>query len=340
MPQRCLSVSQGVSWCLRVSRGLSQGVSDCLRLSQGASDCLKVPQTVSRCLRLSQTVSDCLRLSRVASSYIDKIVSDAQARRKNPPTMQASGIIESLTTTTTTNKTTERGTLDITKVPIQGRWIGTDNVTFTKHHFDQAFQGRLDRKNPISPSISKVDMIDGFVLDKLQLKAERLCVIEFESGRDAAIALSIKHIHVIVSDGLGMKKLYRVSLSIPGQGLTMQSVYSVIWENLVRLDAIAHELKRVGAIRLSDLKEPNLSSDTTLRDWYRSELTRVGIVLRLGGVCSMVERKFLIVSDRANIDSLKDLVLRLHMEERLIVDILRQYQANGIVFEFQVAYEI
>ena len=54
----------------------------------------------------------------------------------------------------------------------------------------------------------------------------------------------------------------------------------------------------------------------------------------------MVERKFLIVSDRANIDSLKDLVLRLHMEERLIVDILRQYQANGIVFEFQVAYEI
>lgn len=218
--------------------------------------------------------------------------------------------------------------------------MGTDNVSFTKKNFDDAFQERLDRKHRVIPSIVKVDMLDGFVLKDLKLKPERLCIIEFESGKDAAIALSIRIVHVIVTNNSGMKKLYLVRLSVPGHSLTMQSVFTVIWNHLGRLSEIEQELKEIGAIRLSSLKEPNLSSDSNLCNWYRTELTRAGAIVRSGGVCSMVKRKFLIASNRSNEQSLKDQVLRLHTEECLIVTTLQQYQANGIVFEFEVPYEI
>jgi hypothetical protein len=227
-------------------------------------------------------------------------------------------------------------------VPLQGRWIGTDNVVFKQTDFENAFQERLDRKNPRPPSISKVEMLDGYVLqENLKIKPERMCIVEFRTGADAAIALSVQFVHVIVADADGIKKAYLVSLSVPGHNLVMQSVYSFIWTHLLRLDAVNEELKVIGAIRLSGLKEPNLSSNWALKKWYRKELIKAGKALRLGGSSEMVVRKFLVASyPSSKTASLKLQVLELHREECLILAILRQLQANGIVFEFELPYEI
>ena len=229
---------------------------------------------------------------------------------------------------------------DQVTVPIQGRWIGTDNVTFSKENFQESFMERIDRKHPKIPLISEVVMVDGYILENLKIKPERMCYIYFESGKDAAIALSIQFVHVIVRNHDGMKKAYLVSLSIPGHNLVMQNVYSVIWKNLSRLEEINQELKEVGAIRLSGLKEPLLSSDRDLRQWYKKELTKIGQVLKGGGVCSMIKRKFVVASDRSKGHLLKNLVEELHKEECLIIATLQQLQTNGIVFEFEVPYEI
>lgn len=239
------------------------------------------------------------------------------------------------TKTCTTEEITQ-----VQRVPLQGRWMGTDNVTFMKKNFDDAFEERLDRRNPKPPLIHKVFMLDGYILEKLRIQPERMCVVEFESGKDAAIALSIRYVHVTVSNKSGMKKAYMITLSVPGHNLTMQCVYSVIWKNLIRLDKIADELKSMGAIRLSGLKEPQLSSDKEVSEWYRNELVRLGVIVRSGGVCSMINRKFLIASDATRSDFLKDKVSELHKEECLIVKTLQGYQANGILFEFSLPYEI
>jgi len=308
-----------------------QGVSGCLRVGQGG---LRVGQSASGCVRAPQDGFG-------TGQNHDILPDDPEVSRFRPhPTTRAPSMSATEGTPAPIQTCSREEITEVQPVPLQGRWMGTDNVTFTKRNFEDAFQERLDRKNPKPPLIYKVEMLDGYILENLRVKPERLCVVEFKSGMDAAIALSIRFIHVTVSKKSGMKQSYMVTLSVPGHNLTMQCVYSVIWKHLIRLQEIAEELKGMGAIRLSGLKEPQLSSDRESSKWYRRELIKVGVVIRLGGVCSIVNRKFLIASDSSIGDLLKDKVSALNKEECLIVSTLQQYQANGIVFEFSIPYEI
>ena len=223
---------------------------------------------------------------------------------------------------------------------VQVLWKGRHpSFTFTKQDFEKAFHGINARIFPPSkplpvPNIKSVVMQDGFRLDDDKyLQSIRLCFIQFSNDEDYSMVLGLEKMDVDVQIPSSIHGI-NVQFIQPTQSQAMHKTLRIIGNSLFRLGEIDKELKKIGAVRAQG-GMPELGREFVDKAWYLTKLQECKR-LRAAGVSLDLHFHAPLAGIRpVDSQALKLSIKQLYNEECDILIQLREFQLNGIDFNFK-----
>jgi hypothetical protein len=233
----------------------------------------------------------------------------------------------------------ERGN-PVTVVQVLGlERFGSVPNTLTKADFRNSFESLNHRKRvePIQlPEIVSVEMEENFQVDGgKRVKCVRECFIEFASEEQACMVLAMKKLQLTVKNS---NECYGSSVEFiqPSRPASARKTFRTIGNLLTRLNAIGWELKTIGAVRkMFGMPEP---SDKFLdKTWFHSQLEGFKAIRASGKSLDHNAHGPLFSRKPVDIPALKAQIKTLYDEECDILIQLREFQANGIDFDFEVS---
>lgn len=219
---------------------------------------------------------------------------------------------------------------------VQVIWKERNILTFTKQDFEKAFSElNSRRRQPVyDPRIKSVTMQDNFKLDSDKtLQPTRMCFIEFSTEEDVSMALGLKglNVHVNMSSGcwgVGVEFIH------PTQSSSTHKTFSIIGNSLARLQEIDGELKKIGAIRRQG-GMPELGPTLIDKAWYLAKLQEAKKIRAAGQSLDLQIHGPMAGVKPVDSKALMLLIKQLYDEECDILIMLREYQLNGMDFEFK-----
>lgn len=215
---------------------------------------------------------------------------------------------------------------------VQVLWNYPGECTFAKLDFEQAFLIASSRRSAIPvPRITSVVMHDNFSLDgDKKLQPTRMCFIKFLTEDDACLALELKEMRV-------RSKPSSCSLNVqfiqPAQSLATHKTFRIIGKSLARLEEINKELKKIGSIRQGGM--PALGPGFQDKAWYLTKLQECKRLRAAGVSLGLHDHAPLAAMKPVDSAALKQEIKRLYDEECDILILLREYQLNGLDFDFK-----
>jgi hypothetical protein len=219
---------------------------------------------------------------------------------------------------------------------LQILWKGHSDCTFVVSDFEKAFSNFNDRSRQFvySPRIESIIMQDNFRLDgNKMLQPTRMCFIKFSTEEDACLALGLQEMQVTVK-GESCSFGVQVQFIQPTYSLAMHKTFRIIGNSLCRLEEIDRELKKIGAVRRQG-GVPEMGPELVDKTCYLAKLQECKR-LRVAGVSLDLHSHVLLVG-RKPVDSeaFRQLIKQLCDEECDILIQLREYQLNGVDFNFK-----
>ena len=209
---------------------------------------------------------------------------------------------------------------------VQVLWKGPLSFTFTRQDVIQSFAAiRL----PVQ--VVSVEYQDNFTLTPNKfLEPIRMCFIKFVTEEEASMVLGLKQMVLSVQRHVG----YSIEFIPPTQSSATYKTFRIIGNSIARLGEIIKEYKKIGAVRVNYGK-PELGKELIDKSWYLAQLPEfkrlraAGVSLDLQGYGPLAGRK------PVDSEALKAIIKQLYDEEYDILIMLREYQLNGVDFEFK-----
>lgn len=200
-----------------------------------------------------------------------------------------------------------------------------------------ARRGRVHSSEPQTPNLEVVSLVieKNYKLDQnMNVSAKPIleCFIGFESDEHACMVLGMKSMDMRIQSANGVHGI-TVEFVRPIQPYETRKTFRVIGDLLFRLDAIGDAYKKIGAVRQGHGK-PTLSSTFLDKSWFIAELERAKAIRASGG--SLDHNMYGPLRSRRPVDSkaVEAQITVLYNEECDILIKLREFQLNGIDFEF------
>lgn len=223
---------------------------------------------------------------------------------------------------------------------VQVLWKGHHpSFTFTKRDFEKAFHLINARIIPPSkplpvPGIKSVVMQDGFRLDDDKyLQSVRLCFIQFSNDEDYSMVLGLEKMDVNVQIQSSIHCI-NVQFIQPTRSQAMHKTLRIIGNSLFRLGEIDKELKKIGAVK-NQAGMPELGPEFIDKAWYLTKLKECKRIRAAGGSLDLHSHAPLAGMKPVDSNALKQLIKKLYDEECDILIQLREYQLNGVDFNFK-----
>jgi len=154
----------------------------------------------------------------------------------------------------------------------------------------------------------------------------------FESDEQACMVLGTKSLNLTLHSP---NEAHHITVEFvrPIQPYETRKTFRTIGDLLVRLDAIVDEYKKFGAVRQGSGK-PTLSNTLLDKSWFITELEKAKTIRASGG--SLDHNMYGPLRGRRPVDSkaVEAQITALYDEECDILIKLREFQLNGIDFEF------
>ena len=230
------------------------------------------------------------------------------------------------------------------QVVLPGGWHqGLVSLTTTKEEIEKAFKMAITRlyprpqpscEVPPVPCIKSVEMQDNFKLDQNKnLLPQRMCFIKFSTEAEASMALGLKKIYTRIEHN-SVHFNTEVELICPTHSMDTYKTLRTIGNSLARLQEIDVELKKIGAIR-RQCGMPELGPTLIDKSWYLAKLQEAKKIRASGHSLDLQIHGPLTGTKPVDTEALKLSIKQLYDEECDILIMLREYQLNGMDFEFR-----
>lgn len=221
---------------------------------------------------------------------------------------------------------------------VQVIFHGDKSVTFTKRDFERSLDelnsGRRQLVDVPSGCIESVTMQDNFTLDlNRNLQPIRMCFIEFSTEEDVYMALRLKKMNVGIKTNSRINYV-NVEFIQPTQSSATHKTFRTIGNSLARLGEIDKELNKIGAVRRQG-GMPELKACFFDKVWYLAKIQECKAIRATGKSLDLNVHGPLASVKPVDSEALKLLIKTLYDEECDILIQLREFQLNGIDFDFK-----
>ena len=210
-------------------------------------------------------------------------------------------------------------------------------ATFTKEEFVKSFELiNARRRGPVIPipNIVNVRMEDNFQLDaNKHLQPVRMCFVKFTTADEKDMVLGLRELQTTFQYN-GEKRSSNIKLIEPTQTPEVHETLRCIGKLVTRLESINKELKHIGTTREYGTV-PVLNREFCDQQTYREYLAKSKAQRSTGASLDHHSYAPLASMKPADTASLNARIKALYDEECDIVIQLREYQLNGIEFEFK-----
>ena len=225
---------------------------------------------------------------------------------------------------------------------LQVIWKGNRSFIFTASDFDNAFSelgSRHRRKLPVDVPryrVESVTMQDNFTLDcNKNLQPTRMCFVKFSTDEDTSTALLLKTVSITVRH-VGSSEGVSVEFIQPTQSSGSHKTFRIIGNSLARLGEIDEELKKIGVERCGGSVMPTLKCEFVDKVYYAAELEKFKAVSSSGKSLEQHAHALLYTRQPVDMVYVQTLIKQLYDEECSILVQLREFQLNGIDFNFKL----
>ena len=245
--------------------------------------------------------------------------------------------IQTLQKIKTNLKETDDCSPDKNVVQVVWRWH-KDTIP-TKEDFDRSFDLLNSRssKSPkpvYVPCIKSVVIQDNFTLDtNKNIQPVKTCFVYLSTEEDFYTVLGFKEFQVSVKTQHGSSGL-QVEFTLPSHSMATYKTLSTIGNSLARLEEIDKELKKIGAGRHGS-NMPTQNRELVDKAYYATELKKFKAIRAAGNSIEQHAHALLFTRQPVDSEALKISIKKLYDEECDILIQLREFQLNGVDFDFK-----
>jgi len=267
---------------------------------------------------------------------LDGIKSQAMSKSKVYPDLPLEGKRKCLEDLEDTIRTLQKIKKDLKEAAdhspdknvVQVLWKGPASLTFTRQDVIHSFAAIS-----LPVQVVSVEFQDNFTLDQNKyLQPLRMCFIKFVAEEDAATALGFQkmHLHVKLDSS---SSLFPVEFILPTHSMATYKTLRIIGNSIARLGEIDKELKKIGAVRRHG-GMPELGPGFIDKGWYLTKLQEFKRIRAAGGSLDLHSHTPLAGMKPVDSNALKLRIKTLYDEECDILIQLREFQLNGVEFNF------